>query len=114
MPSPTAVRSIEGSERRPAPGARRVAAENPTAKLSVTIRLRRRPDAPPVPVHRGADTPTGHISREEFADTFGASKSDIDVVVSFARTHGLEIEETSEAKRIVKVSGTVEQMNRAF
>ena len=114
MPSPTAIRPIEGSERRPAPGARRVAAENPSATLSVTIRLRRRPDAPVLPVHKGADTPTGHISREEFADKFGASTADIDLVVSFARTHGLEVEETSAAKRTVKLAGTVEQMNRAF
>ena len=114
MPSPTAVRPIEGSERRPAPGARRVAAENPSAKLSVTIRVRRRTDAPSLPVHHNADTPTGHLSREEFAERFGASKADLDLVVAFARAKGLEIEETSTARRIVKVFGTVEQMNQAF
>src|SRR5215813_8863722 len=76
MPSPTAVRPIEGSERRPAPGARRVAAENPSAKLSVTIRVRRRTDAPALPVHHHADTTSGHVSREEFAERFGASKAD--------------------------------------
>ena len=114
MPSPTAVRPIEGSERRPAPGARRVAAENPSAKLSVTIRVRRRTDAPALPVHHNADTPTGHLSREEFAERFGASKADLDLVVAFARAKGLEIEETSTARRIVKVFGTVDQMNNAF
>src|SRR5262252_2123773 len=114
MPSPTAVRPIEGSERRPAPGARRVAAENPSAKLSVTIRVRRRTDAPALPVHHNADTTTGHLSREEFAERFGASKADLDLVVSFARSKGLEVEETSTARRIVKVFGTVEQMNHAF
>ncbi len=114
MPSPTAVRPIEGSERRPAPGARRVAAENPAAKLSVTIRVRRRTDAPALPVHHHADTPTGHVSREEFTERYGASKSDIDLVVSFARANGLEVEETSASKRTVKISGTVEQMNHAF
>ncbi len=114
MPSPTAVRPIEGSERRPAPGARRVAAENPSAKLSVTIRVRRRTDAPAMPVHHHADTPTGHVSREDFAERYGASKADLDLVVSFARANGLEIEETSAPKRTVKVTGTVEQMNHAF
>jgi cell division septation protein DedD len=114
MPSPTAVRPIEGSERRPAPGARRVAAENPSAKLSVTIRVRRRTDAPSLPVHHNADTPTGHLSREEFAERFGASQADLDLVVAFARAKGLEVEETSTARRVVKVFGTVEQMNHAF
>ena len=114
MPSPTAVRPIEGSERRPAPGARRVAAENPAAKLSVTIRVRRRTDAPALPVHQHADTPTGHVSREEFTERYGASKADLDLVVSFARANGLEVEETSASKRTVKISGTVEQMNHAF
>ena len=114
MPSPTAVRPIEGSERRPAPGARRVAAENPSAKLSVTIRVRRRTDAPSLPVHHNADTPTGHVSREEFAERFGASQADLDLVVAFARAKGLEVEETSTARRVVKIFGTVEQMNHAF
>jgi len=91
-----------------------VAAENPSAKLSVTIRVRRRTDAPALPVHHNADTTTGHMSREEFAERFGASKADLDLVVSFARSKGLEVEETSTARRIVKVFGTVEQMNQAF
>jgi len=91
-----------------------VAEENPSARFSVTIRVRRRTDAPTLPVHPHADSPTGHLSREEFADRFGASKTDIDLVVSFARANGLEIEETSTARRVVKVFGTAEQFNRAF
>jgi kumamolisin len=54
------------------------------------------------------------LSRDEFAERFGASKADLDLVVAFARAKGLEIEETSTARRIVKVFGTVEQMNQAF
>src|SRR5690348_750639 len=114
MPSPTAIRPIEGSERRPAPGARRVAAADPAARLSVTIRVRRRADAPALPVAPHGDTATGHVSREDFAERYGASREDLELVASFARENGLEVEETSAAKRTVKVSGTVEQMNRAF
>jgi hypothetical protein len=42
---PDRYRRIEGSERRPARGARRVAPSDPNEKLSFTIRVRRRPDA---------------------------------------------------------------------
>jgi hypothetical protein len=48
-PVPNNYRRLEGSERRPTRGAKRTAAADPNEKLSFTIRLRRRPSAPPAP-----------------------------------------------------------------
>ena len=46
---PIGYRSIEGSRRCPARGARRVGPADPNEKFSFTIRVRRRPDAAPLP-----------------------------------------------------------------
>ena len=54
------------------------------------------------------------MSRKDLAARYGAAQADLDLVVEFARNHGLAVVETSIARRVVIVSGTVEQMGRAF
>jgi hypothetical protein len=115
---PAGFRRIEGSMRQPAPGARLVGPANPDESVSVTIYLRRRPDAPPLLDHaHWAKTPPGKrnfLSRQEFASRYGAAQDDIDKVTKFATIHRLKVEETSVANCSVRVSGTVKQMNKAF
>ena len=115
---PDGYRHIEGSERRPARGARRVSAADPNEKLTVTIRVRRRPGAPPAPDQRyWAANPPGKrrfLSREELIAQCGAAQADLDKVAEFARSNGFEVVQTSVARRTVHMSGTVEQANRAF
>ncbi|MBV9282407.1 MAG: S8/S53 family peptidase [Chloroflexi bacterium] len=115
---PADYQPLESSRRVPRRGARLVGPADPAERLSVTIRLRRRPDAPPLPdVAALAQSPTGqraYLSREDFAARYGADPADLDRVVAFARSHGLQVEETSVARRSVRASGTVEQMSRAF
>jgi kumamolisin len=55
-----------------------------------------------------------HVSREEFADRFGADPADVARVQRFAGEHGMKVDEVSAARRTVRLSGTVEQVNRAF
>jgi kumamolisin len=109
---------LEGSERHPARGARRVGSADPDEIISVSIAVRRRSDSPPLPdQNHWATTPAAQrkfISHQDFAARYGASQDDIDRVVKFARNHGLNIVGTSIQKRTVVVSGKVEQMNRAF
>jgi hypothetical protein len=112
MNVPSHYTSLEKSERRPAPGARRVAAADAGEHLSVTIRLRRRVGAPALPT---APTIGQHpMSREAFAESYGADPKDIAAVTAFAKHAGLKIETASIPRRVVTMSGTVEQMNRAF
>ena len=115
---PANYRRLEGSQRLPARGARRVGPADPAEALSVTIRVRRQPGAPPLPDHDAwAATPPGQrkfMSREDFAARYGAAQPDLDIVADFARSHGLAVVKTSIARRVVVVSGTVEQMSRAF
>lgn len=116
--TPSGYRTLVNSGRQPATGARRTGSADPKEILSVSIRVRRRPGAPDLPDAAALSaTPRSErkiLSREEFAERLGASQTDINQVTSFARTQGMTVVESSIARRTVVVSGTVEQMNRAF
>jgi hypothetical protein len=116
--APPGYTTLEGSERHPAPDAKRLGPADPAEEFSVTVRVRRRPDAPPLPDHAHwiATPPLQRkfITHQEFARKFGAAQEDLDAVAEFARGHGLSVEETSVAGRTVRLSGTVEQMSGAF
>jgi kumamolisin len=109
---------LEGSERRPSPGARLLGPTKTSETFSVTIVLRRRPDGPPVPDYSYyRETPPSErrrLSSDEFTRKFGADQADIDKVTAFVTGQGLKVLETHPARRTVLVSGTVEQFSRAF
>ena len=113
----TNYKPLEASERKPALGARKVGPADPKEVLSVSIRVRRRPGAPALPDANQLAVPVGartFLSREDFAARYGAAQEDLDHVAEFARSHGLALLESSIPRRTVVVSGTVEQMSRAF
>ncbi|MGA8655029.1 MAG: hypothetical protein WB586_02685 [Chthoniobacterales bacterium] len=77
MPNvPNDYRAVEGSERKSRAGARRTAAADPNEILTVSVRVRRRPDAPQLPdLAALSSTPLGerkYLSREDFAKEYGA------------------------------------------
>ncbi len=115
---PAGYHRLDKSERHAVPGARRLGPANPSEILTVSIRVRRRPDAPPLPDPAAiAATPLGqrhYLSREEFAANYGADPKDLAQVEDFARSNGLKVVESSILRRTVVVSGSVEQMNKAF
>ena len=110
--------ALEGSERRPSPGAAVTGPADPAESFTVSIVLRRRPDGLPVPdFSYYASTPRPQrrrLSREDFAARYGAADDDIAKVVEFVTSHGLQVVETDAAARTVKASGTVAQMSEAF
>jgi len=63
---------------------------------------------------RQTSDPVKPLSSEEFARSFGADRADIQTVAEFAGQAGLQVEETDIARRIVVLSGTVGNMNKAF
>ena len=117
-PLPDGYRPLPGSERRPTRGARRVEAADPDEVLTVSVYVRRRPGAPPLTGQEyWRTTPPGHrqfLTREEMAAVHGAAQADLDTVIQFGESHGLTVAETSVARRLVALSGTVGQMNEAF
>jgi kumamolisin len=54
------------------------------------------------------------ISRESYDRRFGASKEDIQLVREFAQYHDLTVMQTSLAKRMVILKGTVQHFTEAF
>jgi kumamolisin len=111
---PKGYQPLEKSERLPRHGAHRVAPADPKETLSVTIRVRRRRDAPSLPDPSKAVEQRKVLSHEAFAAHYGAAKDDIDQVIAFAKEQGLALVEASVPRRTVIVSGTVAQMNHAF
>jgi hypothetical protein len=115
--TPKASRALANSERKPAPGASRIGDADPKEKLSVSVRVRRRTDAPLADLNKLAATPyreRKNLSRREYADSYGATQSDLDQVAAFGRSQGLAVVESSISRRTVVLSGTAEQVSRAF
>jgi kumamolisin len=100
------------------PTAEAVGAADPDESLSATIYVRRDPKAPHPPAVReqGRLVPPArsYLRPEEGVAVFGAAEADLDAVAAFASEHGLQVQEESIAKRLVRVKGTVKQMNDAF
>ena len=116
--SPPNYRAIESSERKPRAGAKRMGAVDPNETITVSVRVRRRPDAPALPdLANLAATPLGerqYLSRQDFAARYGASQADLDKVAQFARANGLIVLESSIPRRTVVLKGTAAQMSKAF
>lgn len=100
------------------PTAEALAAADPRETLTATVYVRRDPaaPAPPSPRELAAGLPglRTHITPEQAVAIFGASQADLDAVEGFAREAGLDVVEESIARRLVRVRGTVKQMEKAF
>lgn len=100
---------IAGSERKPLPGAVSTGHANAHTVITVSLKLRRKK---PLPVLTGR--PAVPLTRQQLADQFGASSSDIAAVVTAFAPFGLKAVEQNQATRTVKLSGTIAAMEQAF
>ncbi|HUA85425.1 MAG TPA: protease pro-enzyme activation domain-containing protein [Bryobacteraceae bacterium] len=90
-----------------------------TVKRSAAARLERLADPNQVieatiVIRRPAVTPGSGQTRAEIEKSLSADEADVSAITNFAQHHGLTIEEVSPAKRIVRIKGTVRDMNLAF
>lgn len=101
---------LKGSERKPMPDARRIAPSDPNQQMEVSVIVRRRN-----PLKLG-EVGTNIMSHDEFAKTYGADPADIERVHQFAAQHGLRVVPQNDeiARRTVKLSGTVADLQNAF
>src|SRR5271156_5272858 len=83
-----------------------------TDQLTVTLLLRRKAGASKRPeiVAAGAPRPT----HDQFVEARGADQAEIDKVVAFAKSAGLDVVESDAARRSVVVRGSVAAVNKAF
>jgi kumamolisin len=88
-------------------GYRREGAADPDARVEATIVLRPRDPDLGRALLSGAFDPSQRASS-------GADPKTMDAVQAFARAHDLKIETADPAARSISVSGTPEQMGRAF
>ena len=109
---------LPGSQRFPAPGARRLGTADASAPADVTVVLRRpaRRNAPPsLEAWSGpSDRRPPFLSRSEFATRHGADDDDVDAIRAFARARGLRITRVDGAARAIHLAGTVGELARAF
>ena len=112
-----AKRPLSGSEREPFAGARAIGKADPNERLEVSILLRRRnADALKERANKMAagERSKTRISRESFAQEFGADPKDIAAVRNFADDNHLTIVDEHPGRRTIVLSGTVAQFNNAF
>src|SRR3981081_2268418 len=78
---------------------------DPNERIEVSVMIR--PRRPLAGLEARLNQPGGVIlSREEFAAGYGADPADVAKVEAFARQHGLEVVESSPARRTVRLAGT--------
>jgi kumamolisin len=115
---PTGYRRLEGTEWRLASKTSRSGPADLNEIISISVYVRPHPGAPPLPDLEYWMKPQPpdrrFLSHEEFARRYSAGQADLDKVVSFAHLHGLSVDEMNATRRVVRLSGTVAQMNKAF
>ncbi len=117
MTPPAGYVRMNGSERQALPSARLTGAADPQEQVQVSVVLRRRPDGLALPTFDHFTRPLSHrprLAEDDFAAKYGAAPADVDRVLAFAREHGLTVVDSNLARRTVRLSGTVTQMNEAF
>ncbi len=107
---------VAGSARVPLLDAEPIGPVPADERFEVTVRVRRRTaiDETAAASHGASLEARSYVTREAYADTYGATQADLDRVADFAKSHGLVVVGTSRARRSVFVSGTAAQFADAF
>ena len=107
--------ALAGSHREPVAGASIARAIDSNEVVTVTVVLRRRTPTAALESFAFSDPQSlTHHTREEYGLIHGAAPADIAVIEAFAHEFGLTVAERSQARRSVVLSGTAENMQRAF
>jgi kumamolisin len=95
----------------PGPEGEALGAVDPATQLEVTVLVRPRRSLEDLESRLS----TGSVlSREEFAEQYGADAQDLERVAAFARAHGLHVVESSPAQRRVVLRGPAAKIGEAF
>ena len=108
---------IAGSDKSQPEGARCLGACNPDEKIEVVVMLRWQNEDEFHQLMQKINTGAADaapVSREEFAQRFGASASDVARTQAFAKEHGLSVVRADAGARSVVLSGTIAQFSAAF
>jgi kumamolisin len=106
---------VPGSEKELVPGHVRVGDVDGDADAAVTVYLA--PRVAPEWVDEEARRPPQsrrRVSREDWAQAHGADPEHVNAVCAFADAHGLIVDRTDEARRQVRLLGSVDAVAQAF
>ncbi|MFE7595232.1 protease pro-enzyme activation domain-containing protein [Kitasatospora sp. NPDC057512] len=110
--------ALPDSSRVPLDGARVIGPADPRAPLTVTVYLRRDPDAPPRPdvYELAMQPPTRRTAPddEEYAAVHRWRDTDLKAVEAFAGEHHLAVSHENPLARSVQLTGTTEDVSNAF
>ncbi len=116
MPSQTF--SLRGTTRPVTVAGRPVGRPRANEKVAVTMYVRRNPASAPLrsPLEQShlAHVARRYLSHEQAGLLHGADPRDLDAVIRFGTRNQLKVVERSETKRLVRFTGTVSTMNKAF
>jgi len=101
--------TLPKSERKMVSGARSVRPSHPDERLEISVHVRRTHGT-----HGATGLQPRNLTHKELEKNYGADSSDLAKVADFAHQHGLVVVESSAAKRLVRLSGTVKAFNEAF
>jgi len=107
-------RALAGSHRKPLPTASLAGpvAGNEIVSVSVVLRARSQTAAPETYAYNSQGA--NHHRREDYGVAHGAAPASIDTVKAFAHEYGLSVAQSNQERRTVVLSGTAENMQRAF
>lgn len=114
MPPPRKFVRLPDSQRQPVADSRIVDEVNPSETFEITVRVR------PTSKDKAAllkELETGeqhYLSREQFAQKFGANPCDLEKVTDYAHENGLTVVNADAAQRTVVLRGTAKALTAAF
>ena len=85
---------------------------DPNRRIEVSVIVRPKRSLEDLDARLGQAQP--YLSREELAATYGADAQDLAKVEGFAHEHGLEVVESSAARRTVRLAGRALDVATAF
>ena len=110
---------LEGSHRNAAPKAKDIGPVDKEKLAEVTVRLRSR--TPETQIDQQLEELTTmpiserkYLTRDELTDLRGANPEDLAKIDAFAHNHNLTVVESSIPKRLVRLQGTLNDLQRAF
>ena len=118
MKSPGAYKPLKGSTHAIPKEHKLLKATSPREMITVTLIVRRRKDGSKLREVKdfSAKVSAVHepVDRERFIANHGADPKEIEQVVAFAKSSGLDVVETNAARRSVVVRGSAAKLNKAF
>jgi kumamolisin len=100
---------LPGTERRVLPGSKLIGVADPTHRIEVTIKLRRKAPLPPL-----TERPKEPLTRANAIAQYGASDEDIAKVTDVLKGYGFDVVHSDKATRSVVVAGPIRAMEQAF